>query len=312
MSGSTAPATRTAIEALDIPVGARILTIADAYEAMTSSRPYRKVALTHEVAIAELEKFAGIQFDPDIVPILVGLDRETLDRPPERPDELPTMLHRPDPRDEAPSESDGLRRLPPRCPRRHPGTNQADEARSWPLTMFLSVIALALVVGALAGGGLPRLADLRLRWVAILGIALALRVATVLLGQSDAGAGLPLGAGVRRRLPAAVRVPGRQLAGAGAAGGGGGHRPQHAGVMLNGGPDAHLGRRLRGRRLHARCAGRRPVPLPDLVRQRGRVRAPRRHLRRRGAAPDPASSGTWSASATSCWPWASSGRSSTP
>ena len=87
------------IEALDIPLGARILTIADAYEAMTSSRPYRKVALTHEIAIAELQKFSGIQFDPDIVPILVGLDREILDRPPERPDELPTMLHSPDPRD---------------------------------------------------------------------------------------------------------------------------------------------------------------------------------------------------------------------
>jgi putative nucleotidyltransferase with HDIG domain len=87
------------IEALDIPLGARILTIADAYEAMTSSRPYRKIALSHEIAVAELEKFSGIQFDPDIVPILVGLDRETLDRPPERPDELPTMLHAQDPRD---------------------------------------------------------------------------------------------------------------------------------------------------------------------------------------------------------------------
>ena len=87
------------IEALDIPLGARILTIADAYEAMTSSRPYRKIALSHEIAVAELEKFSGIQFDPNIVPILVGLDRETLDRPPERPDELPTMLHTKDPRD---------------------------------------------------------------------------------------------------------------------------------------------------------------------------------------------------------------------
>jgi putative nucleotidyltransferase with HDIG domain len=91
------------IEALDVPLGARILTIADAYEAMTSSRPYRKVALSHEVAVAELEKFSGIQFDPDIVPVLVGLDREILDRPPDRPDELPTMLHAPDPRDQSPS-----------------------------------------------------------------------------------------------------------------------------------------------------------------------------------------------------------------
>jgi putative nucleotidyltransferase with HDIG domain len=88
------------IEALDIPLGARILTIADAYEAMTSSRPYRKVALSHEIAVGELQKFSGIQFDPDIVPILVGLDRSILDRQPDRPDELPTMLHAPDPRDE--------------------------------------------------------------------------------------------------------------------------------------------------------------------------------------------------------------------
>ena len=90
------------IEALDIPLGARVLTIADAYEAMTSSRPYRKTPLTHEQAVDQLEKFAGIQFDPTIVPILVHLDRGILDRPPDRPDELPTMLHR----DEAPKEED--------------------------------------------------------------------------------------------------------------------------------------------------------------------------------------------------------------
>ena len=82
-------------EALDIPRGARILTIADAYEAMTSSRPYRKTPLTHEQAVDQLERFSGIQFDPEIVPILVGLDRSILDRPPDRPDELPTMLHPP-------------------------------------------------------------------------------------------------------------------------------------------------------------------------------------------------------------------------
>jgi hypothetical protein len=84
------------VEALDIPLGARILTIADAYEAMTSSRPYRKTPLTHEQAVDQLEKFSGIQFDPEIVPVLVGLDRTILDRPPDRPDELPTMLHQSD------------------------------------------------------------------------------------------------------------------------------------------------------------------------------------------------------------------------
>jgi putative two-component system response regulator len=86
-------------EALDIPLGARILSIADAYEAMTSPRPYRKTPLTHEQAVEQLEKFSGIQFDPEIVPVLLGLDRRILDRPPDDADELPTMLHEPDPRD---------------------------------------------------------------------------------------------------------------------------------------------------------------------------------------------------------------------
>jgi hypothetical protein len=69
------------------------MTIADAYEAMTSSRPYRLTPLTHEQAINELEKYSGLQFDPEIVPVLVGLDRSILDRPPDRDDVLPTMLH---------------------------------------------------------------------------------------------------------------------------------------------------------------------------------------------------------------------------
>jgi putative nucleotidyltransferase with HDIG domain len=88
------------VEAFDIPLGARILTVADAYEAMTSSRPYRLIPLSHEQAVAELEKFIGIQFDPEIVPVLVGLDREILDRRQDDENELPTMLHQEDPRDE--------------------------------------------------------------------------------------------------------------------------------------------------------------------------------------------------------------------
>jgi putative nucleotidyltransferase with HDIG domain len=97
------------VEALDIPLGARILTVADAYEAMTSSRPYRKTPLTHEQAVDQLEKFSGIQFDPEIVPILVNLDRSILDRPPDRPDELPTMLHQAPPRDVPPTPTDPQR-----------------------------------------------------------------------------------------------------------------------------------------------------------------------------------------------------------
>ncbi len=50
----------------DIPLGARIVGIADAYEAMTSDRPYRK-ALTHAAAITELRRCAGTQFDTGLV-----------------------------------------------------------------------------------------------------------------------------------------------------------------------------------------------------------------------------------------------------
>jgi HD-GYP domain-containing protein (c-di-GMP phosphodiesterase class II) len=41
--------------------------VADAFEAMTSARPYRMRPLSREQAIAELRKYAGVQFDPVIV-----------------------------------------------------------------------------------------------------------------------------------------------------------------------------------------------------------------------------------------------------
>jgi len=50
----------------DIPLGARILTIADAFSAMTSDRPYRKAA-TQEEAFAELRRCSGTQFDAELV-----------------------------------------------------------------------------------------------------------------------------------------------------------------------------------------------------------------------------------------------------
>ena len=55
----------------EIPLLARVLHVADSFEAMTAARPYRMTPLTAEQAIAELRKFAGIQFDPRIVDAFV-------------------------------------------------------------------------------------------------------------------------------------------------------------------------------------------------------------------------------------------------
>ncbi|MEW6515944.1 MAG: HD domain-containing phosphohydrolase [candidate division FCPU426 bacterium] len=49
-----------------IPLGARIVAVADAWDVMTSDRAYRK-ALPISVAVAELKKFSGTQFDPELV-----------------------------------------------------------------------------------------------------------------------------------------------------------------------------------------------------------------------------------------------------
>jgi HD-GYP domain-containing protein (c-di-GMP phosphodiesterase class II) len=56
----------------NIPLEARILAIADAYEAMTSARPYRD-ALCEKKVIKELEQGAGTQFDPELVKVFIGL-----------------------------------------------------------------------------------------------------------------------------------------------------------------------------------------------------------------------------------------------
>lgn len=57
-----------------IPYGARILSIADAYEAMTSNRPYRK-ALSPETAIKILVEAKGKQFDAELVDAFVNVFR---------------------------------------------------------------------------------------------------------------------------------------------------------------------------------------------------------------------------------------------
>jgi diguanylate cyclase (GGDEF)-like protein len=55
-----------------IPIECRILAVADAYDAMTSNRPYRK-AVSHEAAISELKRCAGTQFDPRIVETFIAV-----------------------------------------------------------------------------------------------------------------------------------------------------------------------------------------------------------------------------------------------
>jgi putative nucleotidyltransferase with HDIG domain len=56
----------------DIPLGARILAVADAYDAMTSDRPYRK-AMCLEEAVQELRAHEGTQFDPQVVSVFVSI-----------------------------------------------------------------------------------------------------------------------------------------------------------------------------------------------------------------------------------------------
>jgi HD-GYP domain-containing protein (c-di-GMP phosphodiesterase class II) len=60
----------------DIPIGARILLVADAFDAMTEDRPYRK-AMPVGDAIAELKRFSGTQFDPTIVAAFLAVLKRT-------------------------------------------------------------------------------------------------------------------------------------------------------------------------------------------------------------------------------------------
>ena len=55
-----------------IPLEARVLAVADAFDAMTNDRPYRR-ALSHAAALAEVERCAGTQFDPRIAELFLEL-----------------------------------------------------------------------------------------------------------------------------------------------------------------------------------------------------------------------------------------------
>lgn len=56
----------------EIPLGSRIIIVADAYEAMTSDRIYRK-SIGHEAAMQQLNRHKSVQFDPDVVRALEKL-----------------------------------------------------------------------------------------------------------------------------------------------------------------------------------------------------------------------------------------------
>jgi response regulator RpfG family c-di-GMP phosphodiesterase len=61
----------------EIPFAARIIAVADAYDAMTSKRPYRD-PLADEAAVEELQSSAGTQFDPELVKAFLSLDRSDI------------------------------------------------------------------------------------------------------------------------------------------------------------------------------------------------------------------------------------------
>ena len=71
------------IAAERIPLAARIIGVADAFDAMTSDRPYRR-ALARERAVAELRRCAGVQFDPGVATeFLACLDAGLCDNDPQ-------------------------------------------------------------------------------------------------------------------------------------------------------------------------------------------------------------------------------------
>jgi putative nucleotidyltransferase with HDIG domain len=68
-----------------IPLTARIVAVADAYDAMVSDRPYRK-GLGREIALAELDRVKGVQFDPDVVEAFMVVLRRKQDHHPDSTD----------------------------------------------------------------------------------------------------------------------------------------------------------------------------------------------------------------------------------
>jgi len=66
------------VAGVEIPLGARILAVADAFDAMTSDRPYRQ-AMYDDAAYAELERCKGTQFDPRAVEVFLKIGKPVVD-----------------------------------------------------------------------------------------------------------------------------------------------------------------------------------------------------------------------------------------
>ncbi|MCP5055031.1 MAG: two-component system response regulator, partial [bacterium] len=63
------------LQGIEVPLGARLFALVDAFVSMTSQRAYRPV-LSHEEVVRELVQQAGYQFDPLLVKHLLGLIRD--------------------------------------------------------------------------------------------------------------------------------------------------------------------------------------------------------------------------------------------
>lgn len=73
--GSGGPA---GLKGKNIPLGSRILAVADAYHAMVCERPYREAPLSHQEALGQLESESGIKWDPMVIEKLSEISVETL------------------------------------------------------------------------------------------------------------------------------------------------------------------------------------------------------------------------------------------
>ena len=161
----------------EIPKLARILHVADAYEAMTAARPYRMKPLTADQAMAELRKFAGVQFDPVVVDAFTKTHWAAGITIPARIRAAPAGAAAGpggEPNGRLGDAAGGRQRA-----RHHAAEREGRRSRPRVLHnpgMLLAGIILGLVAGLAAGGRLDNLLAVRLRWTLLIFGALALRL----------------------------------------------------------------------------------------------------------------------------------------